>query len=93
MDWREKVMWGAVGLVLVSWGLEIFDVWSLLIAHLTRSNWITCVLIYPAVLLGLIGASTNASKGTMPRVQMLLVTAIVIMSWSWTFSLIGKVGR
>jgi len=51
MNWREKVMWGAVGLVLVSWGLEIFDVWSLLIAHLTRSNWITCVLIYPAALL------------------------------------------
>ena len=60
MDWREKVMWGAVGLVLVSWGLEIFDVWSLLIADLTRSNWITCVLI--CRLLGLIGASTNASQ-------------------------------
>lgn len=93
MNWREKVMWGAVRLVLVSWGLEIFDVWSLLIAHLTRSNWITCVLIYPAALLGLMAASTNAPKGTRPRVQVLLATAIVIMSWSWTFSLIGKVGR
>jgi len=71
MNWREKVMWGAVGLVLVSWGLEIFDVWSLLIAHLTRSNWITCVLIYPAALLGLMAASTNAPKGTRPRVQVL----------------------
>lgn len=38
MEWREKLICIGLGLVLISLGLVIFDVWSLLVVHLTRSN-------------------------------------------------------
>ena len=48
MDWREKVMWIGLGLVVISLGLEILDVWPILVAHLSTANWITAALIHLA---------------------------------------------
>ena len=33
-----------------TWGVEIFDKWSLLVAHLTPANWIALALMHPTVL-------------------------------------------
>ncbi|HZW97081.1 MAG TPA: hypothetical protein VFF64_29315 [Candidatus Eremiobacteraceae bacterium] len=92
MDTREKLMWCAFCLVFVAWGLELFAVWSVLAAHLNRSNWIMIVLIHPAALLALIAAYANAPTGTPARAQALLATVIVIISWSQDFYLMGKIG-
>lgn len=92
MDWREKLVWGGLFLVLISWGLELFAVWSVLTAHLTWSNWMMIVLIHPAVLLTLIGAYFNTPKGTTARVQVLTAAVFVIISWSQNFALMGKIG-
>ena len=93
MDWREKLLWGGVGLVVISWGLEIFNVWPILLAHLSRSNWITVALIYPAALVSIMAAYKSAPQRANVRGQILLATVLVLISWSATFSLIGKVGR
>ena len=93
MDWREKVMWIGLGLVVISLGLEILDVWPILVAHLSTANWITAALIHLAPLIILIEAYRNAPKGARAQVQVLLATVFVIMSWSYDFSLMGKIGR
>jgi len=38
--WGEKVGWAAVALALMSWGVEIFDKGSHLVARLTPAGWI-----------------------------------------------------
>jgi hypothetical protein len=93
MGWREKLLWGGVGLVVISWGLEIFNVWPLLLARLSWSNWLTVALIYPAALVSMVGAYKSAPQRANLRGQILLATVFVLISWSATFSLIGKVGR
>ena len=93
MDWREKMLWGGVGLVVISWGIEIFDVWQVLLTHLSPGNWITVALIYPGTLVSMIGAYKSAPQGANLRGQILLATVFVLISWSAAFSLIGKVGR
>jgi uncharacterized protein YhhL (DUF1145 family) len=91
MDWREKLVWFGLCLVLVSWGLELFSVWPVLAAHLNRANWAMLVLIHPAALLSLMGAYANAPQGTKARGQVLLAAVIVIISWSQDFALMGKI--
>jgi hypothetical protein len=93
MDWREKLIWVGLGLVLISWGLVIVDVWSVLMAHLTKNNWIMLALVYPAVLLALISVYHNTPKGTRLRGQVLFATTAVIISWAEVFALIGKIGH
>jgi len=93
VELREKVGLAALCLVIVSWGLEIFDTWPLLVAHLTRGNWIALALMHAATLLLLIGVYAQAVKGTRTRREALLATIFAIISWSMDFSLIGKIGR
>jgi hypothetical protein len=50
------------------------------------------VLIQLAVLLALISAYANAPKGTSARLEALLATVLVIISWSMNLSLMGKIG-
>jgi hypothetical protein len=50
----EKLGWALLCLALLSWGVEIFDKWRLLVAHLTPASWITLALMHPVVLLWLI---------------------------------------
>jgi hypothetical protein len=93
VEWREKLIWVGLGLVLISWGWVIVDVWSVLTAHLTRNNWIMLALVYPAVLVGLIGTYHNSPKGTRLREQVLFATTAVIISWAEVFALIGKIAH
>ncbi len=92
MKWTEKLSLASLCLVLISWGWEISDNWSPLVAHLTSSNWIILVLVYVGVLLVLVGAYAKAPKGTPARLQVVVATVLVIISWSAHLSLIGKVG-
>lgn len=62
MSWREKLIWVVLGLVLISWGLVIFDVRSVLMAHLTKYNWLMIAFIYPGAFLALIAAYRSAPK-------------------------------
>ena len=91
MDWREKLIWVALGLVLISWGLELFSVWPVLAEHLNRLNWAMLVLIHPAGLLALMSAYSNAPQGSKGRGPVLLAALIVIISWSQDFALMGKI--
>jgi hypothetical protein len=92
MKWTEKLSLASLFLVLISWGWEISDNWSLLVAHITSSNWIILVLVHVGVFLVLVGAYAKAPKGTPARLQIVLATVLVIISWSADLSLIGKVG-
>jgi hypothetical protein len=89
---REKLMLAGLCGVLISWGLQILDDWPVLVARLTTTNWIVIALDHPAVLGALIGLYANTPKGTPARSQVLAVTALVIMSWSINYSLMGKIG-
>jgi len=89
----EKLGWALLCLALLSWGVEIFDKWRLLVAHLTPASWITLALMHPVVLLWLIIVYTGTPKGTPARLKVLPAAAFVIISWSMDLSLIsGKVG-
>jgi hypothetical protein len=92
MDWREKWTSAAFFLVLIAWGVEISQVWPVLVAHLTPNNWIMIALIHLAVLLALIAAYGKAPKGTPARSDVLLITVFVIISWAMNLSLMGKIG-
>ena len=92
MKWTEKLSLASICLVLISWGWEISDNWSLLVAHITSSNWMILVLVHVGVLLMLVGTYAKAPKGTPVRLQIVLATVLVIISWSADSSLIGKVG-
>jgi hypothetical protein len=92
MKWTEKLSLVSLCLVLISWGWEISDNWPLLVAHITRSTWIILVLVPVGVFLMLAGAYAKAPKGTPARLQIVLATVLVIISWSADLSLIGKVG-
>jgi len=67
MDWREKLAWGALCLVLIGWGLVILGAWPVLSTHLTTGNWIVIALLHAAVLLGLAGLYANTHKSTPSR--------------------------
>jgi hypothetical protein len=56
---QEKWIMGSFCLVLILWGVEIFDKWSALVVHLTPTNWLVIVIIHVAILLGLIGVYGN----------------------------------
>jgi hypothetical protein len=92
MEWREKLSLVSLCLVLIAWGLEFFEHWSVLVAHLTPSNWMMIALFHSAVLLSLIGVYARAPKGTPARWQALQVAVVVIITWAADFSLMGKIG-
>lgn len=92
MKWTEKLCLASLCLVLISWGWEISNNWSLLVAHLTSSNWIVLVLVSIGVPLVLVGAYSKTPKGSPARLQVVVATVLVIISWSAYLSLIGKVG-
>ena len=89
---REKWSVAALCLVLIAWGLQLFHVWPVLVAHLSPSNWIMIALIQPAALLALIGVYARVPKDTAVRWEVVLATVLVIMSWSMNLSLVGKIG-
>lgn len=91
MEWKEKVGLVALFLALLSWGIEIFDNWPLLVAHLNPANWIMIVLIHLVVVFSLISVYAKAPKGTPLRWEILLATAFVIISWSMNLYLTGKI--
>ena len=91
MEWKEKVGLVALFLALLSWGIEIFDNWPLLVAHLNPTNWIMIVLIHPVVVFSLISVYAKASKGTALRWEILLAAAFAIISWSMNLYLTGKI--
>jgi len=93
MEWQKKLIWVALALVLISWGVVLFDVWSVLTAHLDKNNWMTLALIYPGASLALIGAYRGTLQGTRVGGQVLLAIVLVILSWSVAFALMGKIGR
>jgi hypothetical protein len=74
MKRTEKLSLASLCLVLISWGWEISDNWSLLVAHLTSSNWIILVLVHVGVLLMLVGAYAGVPKGTPARLQVVVAT-------------------
>ncbi len=90
MKKQEKWILGSLCLVLISWGVEIFDKWPVLVAHLTPISWIMIAMIHVAALLGLIGVYRNVPEGTPLRWQVLLTAVIVIISWSMYLSLLGR---
>jgi hypothetical protein len=90
MKKQEKWVMGSLCLVLISWGVEIFDKWSVLVAHLTPTNWLMIAIIHVAILLGLIGVYGNVPEGAPARWQVLLTAVIVIISWSMYLSLLGR---
>jgi hypothetical protein len=92
MNWTEKGSLASICLVLISWGWEISDNWSLLVAHITSSSWIVLVIVHVGVLLMLVGAYAKAPEGTPARLTVVQATVLVIISWSADLSLIGKVG-
>lgn len=92
MKWTEKLSMASLCLILISWGWEISDNWSLLVAHITSTNWIILVLVHVGVFLMLVCAYAKAPKGTSARLQIVLAIVLVIISWSAGLSLIGKVG-
>ena len=92
MKWTEKLSLASICLVLISWGWEISDNWSLLVAHIKSSNWIILVIVHVGVFLMLVGAYAKAPKGTPARLQVVLATVLVIICWAAHLSLIGKVG-
>jgi hypothetical protein len=89
--WGEKVGLASVALALMSWGVEIFDKWSL-IARLTLAGWIALALMHTAVLILMIVVYAETPKGAPARFRVLLATAFAIISWTMNLSLIGKIG-
>jgi Gram-negative bacterial TonB protein C-terminal len=88
--WREKLLLAFLSLSLIPWGLEIFDKWSLLVAHLNLIDWILIPLIHLVALIALISLFVVAPKGTPARLRALFSIIFVLMSWSMELSLIGK---
>ena len=64
---ERKVELTALRLVLIALGTEAVDAWPVLAERLTTRNWITIALMYPAILLLLIGLYARAPKGTPGR--------------------------
>lgn len=93
MNWREKLIWVVLVLVLIAWGLVIFDVRSVLMAHLTKYNWLMIAFIYPGAFLALIAAYRSAPQGTRVRGQVPIAIVSVIISWAVAFALMGRIGR
>ena len=92
MEWREKLMLAVFPLALVACALEIYAVWSVLVAHLTANNWFALVLIHLAVLGSLINFYVRTVKGTPRRQEAISTAAFVVLSWAYDFSLMGKIG-
>jgi Gram-negative bacterial TonB protein C-terminal len=90
--WREKLVLAFLSLSLIPWGLEIFDKWSLLVAHLNLIDWILIPLIHLVALIALISLLVEAPKGTPARLRALFPIIFVLMSWSMDLSRIGKFG-
>ena len=93
MEWLEKLMWAGLVLVLISWGLVIIDAWSLLVAHLTKINWMMIAFTYLAALSALISVYRNTLKGTTIRGHVLVAAMAVIDSWAEAFYLMQKIGQ
>jgi hypothetical protein len=92
MNWGEKLSWAGLCLVLIALGMKIVDVWPVLVANLTTSNWIVSALMYAAVLLSLSGLYLKVANGKPARSDVLVITVFMILSWSMNLSLMGKIG-
>ena len=92
MEWREKLGLAAVCAMLISLGLALYDVWPVLVAHLTLINGMMIALVELVCLACLISLYAKAPKGTRVRTERLFITAFVIMTWSMSFVLMGKIG-
>jgi Gram-negative bacterial TonB protein C-terminal len=90
MKWREKLGVAFLSLSLIPWGLEIFDNWSLLVAHLNLRDWIMIVLAHLTALVALVSLFAEAPKG--PPARLTALFPIVVLSWAVDLSLIGKFG-
>jgi hypothetical protein len=92
MNWGEKLSWVGLCLVLISLGMAIINVWPVLVAHLTTSDLIVTAVTYASVLLSLSGLYLTVAKGKPARADVRVVIVFMILSWSMSLSLMGKIG-
>ncbi|MGA8595265.1 MAG: hypothetical protein WB676_11035 [Bryobacteraceae bacterium] len=80
MEWRDKAMLTSFALFVLALSLEVFNIWPLLVAHLSLANWITLIPIHLAVLISMLGIYHRASKGVLVRRSEVLAAAGLVIA-------------
>ncbi len=89
----ESFMFGAVALLLIAYGLQVADVWPILIAHLTIISWAALALVHLGAILTVASIYMKTRKAhSFQQLEILSLTAMMLITWSVDFGLIAKIG-
>jgi len=85
-------MFAGLCLVFIAWGMEIPNVWPVLVAHASSVCLLGLALTHSGCLLMIALYDKSAAKGTPARRDLLFSGLLVILTWSQDFVLMGKIG-